>query len=344
MKTVTMWWRTGLGLALAVLLSLGFTFSAHAQQATGRLTLYMGNPEPVSRAVANLFEKETGIRANFVRLSAGEAINRIRAERQRPQASVLYGIGLPTILALKAEGLLEPYFSPNREAIPERFRDPEGYWTATDVDFIGFATNAEFLERNNLEPPRSWEDLLRPEFRQQVAVANPATSGTGFMFITTLVQLMGEDAAFEYLKRFDEQVVQYTRSGIGPAQMVGSGEAAVAILFAHDILGFIEQGYPLVMSVPEEGTGYDLFLAVLIKDGPEPVEARKFIDWALTPPAQEVLADAGYFDIPTHPEARLSDQIKPFVNVKLIDYDFEWAGQNRDRLVEKFQREIIAGR
>jgi len=148
-------------------------------QAGGKLTLYMGPPEKTCAAIAAGFEKKSGIKPTFLRLSAGEAINRIRAERSAPQASILYGIGLPSMLTLKADGLLDPYKSPAAAEIPDKYKDPEGYWTGTDVDFIGFASNKKFLAEKGLKAPQSWEDLTRPEFAGQICLGSPSTSGTG---------------------------------------------------------------------------------------------------------------------------------------------------------------------
>src|SRR6266511_1410560 len=188
-------------------------------QGGGKLTLYMGPPEKTCSAIDQGFEKKSGIKPTFLRLSAGEAINRIRAERNSPQASVLYGIGLPSMMTLKADGLLQPYQPKGSADIPTRHRDPDGFWTGTDVDFIGFASNKKFLAEKGLKAPLSWEDLTRPELAGQICMGSPATSGTGYTFLTTVLQLMGESKGWEYLKRFNTNVAQYTRSGIGPTQL-----------------------------------------------------------------------------------------------------------------------------
>jgi len=320
-------------------------FPARAQSA-GKVTLYMGPPEKTCAAVAQGFEKRTGIKTTFLRLSAGEAINRIRAERNSPQASISYGIGLPSMLTMKSDGLLEAYKSPQAAAIPDKYKDPDGYWTGTDVDFIGFASNKKFLQEKGLRAPQSWEDLTRPEFAGQICVGSPSTSGTGYTFLTAVLQLMGEQKGWEYIKRFNANVAQYTRSGIGPTQLVGRGEVGVGILFAHDILGSIDKGFPIEMSLPREGTGYDLFGVVLLKGAPEPAEARKFVDWACTPEAVELLAASEYFDVPTHPNAKLHELVKPYQNVNLVKYDFAWAGSSsvRQQLVDRFTSEMLAGR
>ncbi len=315
-------------------------------QGASKLTLYMGPPDKTSAAVAQGFEKKTGIKTTFLRLSAGEAINRIRAERNNPQASVSYGIGLPSMLTMKADGLLQPYVSPEAAAIPAKFKDPDGFWTGTDIDFIGIASNKQFLKEKGLKAPATWEDLTRKEFAGQVCIGNPATSGTGYTFLTTIIQLMGEAKGWEYLKRFNVNVSQYTRSGIGPTQLVGRGEVGVGILFAHDILGSIDRGFPMEMSLPAEGTGFDLFGTVMIKGAPEPAEAKKFIDWACTPESVELLAASEYFDVPTNPKARVHELVKPYMNAKLIDFDFNWAGTSsvRQQLIERFSKDILAGR
>ena len=315
-------------------------------QGTGKLTLYMGPPEKTCAAVAQGFEKKTGIKPTFLRLSAGEAINRIRAEKNSPQASVLYGIGLPSMLTLKADGLLQPYKSPDAADIPTRYKDPDGWWTGTDVDFIGIASNKEFLKEKGLKTPTTWEDLTRPEFAGQVCLGNPATSGTGYTFLTTILQLMGEAKGWDYLKRFNANVSQYTRSGIGPTQLVGRGEVGVGILFAHDILGSIDRGFPMEMSLPQEGTGFDLFCLVMLKGAPEPVEAKRFVDWACAPESIELLAASEYFDVPTNPKAKVHDLVKPYATAKLINFDFDWAGSStvRQQLIDRFQKDILAGR
>jgi iron(III) transport system substrate-binding protein len=157
---------------------------------------------------------------------------------------------------------------------------------------------------------------------------------------------MGEQKGWEYMKRFNANVAQYTRSGIGPTQLVGRGEVGVGILFAHDILGSIDKGFPLEMSLPQEGTGYDLFCVVMLKGAPEPEEAKRFIDWSLTPEAVELLAASEYFDVPTHPKAKVHDLVKPYQSAKLITFDFNWAGSStvRQQLIDKFQNDILAGR
>jgi iron(III) transport system substrate-binding protein len=317
---------------------------AHAQG--GKLTLYMGPPDKTCQTMAQGFEKKSGIKTTFLRLSAGEAINRIRAERSAPQASILYGIGLPSMLTLKADGMLEPYKSPRPAAIPAAYKDPTDSGPAPTPTSSASRRTRNSCRKKDSRPPQSWEDLTRPSSRARSASAARRRPGTGYTFLTTILQLMGEAKGWEYMKRFNANVAQYTRSGIGPTQLVGRGEVGVGILFGHDILGSIEKGFPIEMSLPREGTGYDLFCVVMLKGGPEPDAAKKFVDWCCTPESVELLATSEFFSVPTNPKAKVPDLVKPYRDAKLINYDFAWAGstQVRQQLVEKFTNDILAGR
>ena len=145
------------------------------------------------RDVAAAFEAKTGIETVYVRASTGEALNRIRAEKARPQASVWFGGPGDSYRVAQEEGLLEPYISPSAENIADQFKDPDGYWTGLYTSNLGFASNKTLLAEKGIEVPTSWEDLLNPELKGLVAVANPATSGTAYAYISTIAQLMGEE-------------------------------------------------------------------------------------------------------------------------------------------------------
>ena len=236
-------------------LVLMFSTAASAQQ---KVTAYTTLFEPTARLVFEEFEKDTGIKVEWVRLSGGEAVARMDAERRNPQASIwVGGVGLDHMTA-KNMGLTEQYFSPNADIIPEQFKDPDGYWIGLYVGALGFISNNERLAELGIEPPTSWQDLLRPELKGEIQVANPGTSGTAYNFVATLVQLWGEDEAFAYLKEFHKNVQQYTRSGNAPNQAVGLGEVAVGIGYAHDQVTVVQQGYPVTITFPEEGTGYEI--------------------------------------------------------------------------------------
>jgi iron(III) transport system substrate-binding protein len=152
------------------------------------------------------------------------------------------------------------------------------------------------------------------------------------------LQLKDEAAAWDYERALTNNVLQFTKSGSAPASFVGSGEAAVGIVFSHDIVKRIEQGLPLQLTFPEEGTGYEIGGTALVKGARNPDLAKLWIDWALTPGAQELGPKYEAFQAPTVIGAEAS---RPeLLDVNLIDYDFEFCGNNKKDLIDRFTNEI----
>ena len=192
--------------------------------------------------------------------------------------------------------------------------------------------------------PTCWSDLLREEFRDEVQVANPNSSGTSYTMVATLVQLMGEDKAFEYMKALHKNINQYTKSGAAPARAAATGETLIGITFQHDGVTQVVQGAPIKVVSPCEGTGYEIGSMSIIKGAPNMDNAKKWYDWALTPAAQEIGASANSFQVPSNKGAKAPEQAPDLSSVKLIDYDFAKYGSSaeRTRLLTKWDAEVGA--
>jgi iron(III) transport system substrate-binding protein len=283
-------------------------------------------------------QKYPDIKVEWVRLSAGEVLARLRAEAANPQASLWLAGPSDTFIVAKMEGLLAPYKeSLGWQSLPAKFKDPDGYWVGIYTGFIAFASNKDYLEKNGLEPPTSWYDLLRPEFCGKLSMAFPYTSGTGYTRLATLVFLMGEDKALEFEKKLSECIHHYTEAGSACVTEVGLGEVAVGVAFSHDVIAKgIAKGYPVVLSFPKEGTGYEIGGMALIKGGPEPDLARIFYDWMLSAEAQSLYK--AWYRVPLNPEAELAEGVITADMVNLVNYDALWAAENRDRLCELWQK------
>jgi iron(III) transport system substrate-binding protein len=288
------------------------------------------------------FEAKYGITVNYVRMSSGEALARVQAEKDNPQFDIWWGGPIDSFVAAKGEGLLEPYDSPNYANLtdPAKMKDPDNQWVGIYVGTLGFATNQDWLDANpGVEAPTSWDDLLKPEFKGQVMVAHPSSSGTSYTALATVLQIRGEEAGWEYLKQYAGQISQFTKSGAAPAKFVGQGEAAVGIVFSHDIVNEIENNkLPLVLTFPEEGTGYEIGGMALLKGAKHPQAAKLWFDWALTPEAQALGPTFAAYQAPTVKGVELSHP--ELLEVNLIEYDFQWAGEHKQEFVDKFTNEI----
>ncbi len=316
--------------------------AAPAAELKGELNMLCTPQQEWCDGMKKEFEaKNPGVTVNFVRLSSGEALARLRSEKENPQFDIWWGGPIDSFIAAKGDGLLEPYQSPNYANIinPKLMLDPDGQWVGIYVGSLGFATNNDFLKNNpNAKAPTSMDDLLKPEFKGQIFIAHPATSGTSYTFVCTILQEKGEDAGWEYLKKFAQNVAQFTKSGAAPVQSVGQGEGALGIVFSHDIVAGIEKGLPLTLSFPEEGTGYEIGGMGIIKGAKNPELAKAWFDWALEPSTQELGPKYNAFQAPTVKGAKPS---RPeLLKVKLIDYNFEYCGKNKKAFVDKFTNEI----
>jgi len=326
-------------LASAAMLLLS---SCGGRQSSGSLVIYAGLYEDHAIRAIETFQKETGIKVSYVRMSAGEVLGRIREEKEKPIASVWFGGTGDTFVQAKLEGLLQPYESINAKMIDSEYRDPDNYWTGIYIGSVAFVSNKKWLQQMGLSAPQSWDDLLKPEYRGMLAMGSPLSSGTGYTVIATLVQLYGEEKAFEYLKAFHELKMTYTTSGSLSGRAAGNGEVGTALAFSHDATRFYKEGFQdIVITYPKEGTGYEIGGVAIIKNGPNMEEAQKFLDWSLTKQAQELGKQVGNYQLLTNRDAKSPEEAISLDSINVISYDLDWAGSNRNRLVAKWKDEIL---
>ena len=298
--------------------------------------------------LSTVYARTTGVKVNMVMKGSGEALAQLIAERDNPKTDVWFGgTGDPHLQAAEL-GLSLAYQSPvlpQLHAWAQQQAQQSGYKTVGIYSGpLGFGYNPELLAKKKLPVPKTWADLLKPEYKGDIQVANPASSGTAYTMIATLVQLMGEDKAFDYLKALHRNVSQYTRSGTGPIKAVARGETAVSISFVHDGPGEKMQGFAVETLTPSDGTGAEIGSMSLIKGARNLEAAKRFYDWALTPSAQEMAAAAKQFQLPSHTAARVDPRVPDFKKIKFISYDYAKYGSSaeRRRLIARWEKEVNA--
>ena len=296
--------------------------------------------------IQSTYGKATGVKINMTLKGSGEALAQLIAEKANPKTDVWFGgTGDPHLQAAEQDLTLE-YKSPTitqlhpwaqRQADQSKFRTV-GIYSGP----LGFAYNTELLAKKKLPVPKSWADLLNPVYKGEIQVANPASSGTAYTMIATLVQLMGEDKAFEYLKGLHKNVGQYARSGTGPIKAAARGETAISISFIHDAPGEKLQGFPLETMTPSEGTGAEIGSMSIVKGARNLDAAKKFYEWALTPAAQHLGAETHQYQLPSNVGTPLDPLIPDFRKIKLINYDYAKYGASveRKRLISKWSTDV----
>lgn len=304
------------------------------------ISVYAIWPEQYVTPIFKQFEDETGAKIKFIRQSSGQILARVEAEKDRPQADVIFGGPAETFIPAKTKGLLEKYVPPGAKDIAADQKDPDGFWHGLALDPLAFMANEKFLKDKGLQPPRSWQDLLDPAYLGRLQMANAQTSGTGYSRVATLVRLMGEDAAFEYMKKLNANVQVYTSAGAGGAIPVVQGEAAAGVFFIVDALDVKDKGSPVVVSFPAEGTGLSVEAIALVKGGPNPVAAKALIDWAASSAMQSLYSKFKINFVPSVSGVPIRDGLD-ISGIKYVDVPIQWAGDNRKRLVDRFVNEIL---
>jgi iron(III) transport system substrate-binding protein len=288
------------------------------------------------------FEALYGITVNYVRMSSGEALARVVAEKGAPTFDIWWGGPIDSFVSAKGQGLLETYDSPNYVNIlkPELMKDVDNQWVGVYVGTLGFASNKDWLAAHpDAKAPTSWDDLLKPEFTDQVMVAHPSTSGTSYTAICTVLQMRGEEAGWEYIKKYAGQISSFTKSGAAPAKFVGQGEGAVAIVFSHDIVNEIDNNkMPLELTFPAEGTGYEIGGQAILKGAKNIQAAKLWFDWAISAEGQALGPKYHAYQAPTVKDVTLSHP--ELMDANLINYNFIWCGENKTAFVDKFTNEI----
>ncbi len=326
-----------LSLLLALPLGLGTAFA--------RVNLLCSPDLAWCEQLPAAFKDATGIDLDFVRLSSSEGLARLRAEAANPTFDVWFGgTGDPHLVAHN-DGITE-FYKPTvwDELLPSLTKAVGETYIPLYTGAIGFVVNQGVLDEMGLPTPQCWADLSDPRYKGLLAMPNPNTSGTAYTIIATLVQIFGEDQAFEMLKGIHQNIAQYTRSGGAVGLLAGRGDVAVAIQFLHDGVKYAKEGFPVTNLAPCEGTGFEIGGLSLVANAPHRDDAITFIEWALTPEAQKIAAERGdSYQVPSNSNTPVPPESPDLSKINLIDYDFETYGspEVRDRLVGKWTNEVF---
>jgi len=317
-----------------------------ATPARAQIVVYCGVDEDWCRGMVTEFTKETGIRTDMTRMSNGEIYAKLRAEKDNPRGDIWWGgTGDPHLQAAD-DGLTESYISPTLPQLRDWARKysevSKGRTVGVYLGALGFGYNTEELASKKLAAPACWADLIKPEYHGEVQMADPNSSGTAWTALATFVQLWGEDAAFDYLKKLHHNINEYTKAGAAPALAMGRGETMVGIVFQHDIIAVAKTGKPVKVVSPCEGTGYEIGAMSLIKGARHMDDAKKFYEWALTPAAQALAPHFGSFQLPSNSNLAPPPESPDLSKIKLINYDSAKFGSAavRDRLLKRFNDEV----
>ncbi len=322
--------------------------AASAAFAQGEVNVVCSVPLPWCEALAAAYLRETGTRVNLTVKTPGDALAQLAAERDDPRHDVWYAGAAGLHVQAAGAGLTEVYRSRRlpeladwavREAERSGFRAVGVHAAA-----LGIAYNTRVLAQKRLPEPRCWADLAHTEYRNEIEMPNPISSTTAYAALATLVQLFGEERAFELLRAIHRNVGTYQRTGAGPIRAAARGETTVAVTWLHDAVTEIANGFPIRLVVPCEGASYEVYAMSIIHGTPRMDGAKRFYDWALGVSAQRIGGQMKYFHVPSNKAVPIPAVAPNWSEIKLVPIDFvrfDSVPEQR-RLLERWDREVHA--
>ncbi len=303
-----------------------------AGAAPQKLMIYTSMKEVLIGDLKNAFvAKYPNISVDYYSAGAGKIMAKLAAERQSGQivADVLWTSEVPDFLSLRKEGMLEAYKSPEAEMSTSPVKDPDGYFTAARLGTLAVVYNTDKIKN----PPASWDDLLKPEYKGAFAIANPALSGTAFVSVGALVENFG----WEFIEKLRANGAMM---GQGSGQVVDDtavGSLSGCIGVDYIALDKVEKGAPLgfanmpeMLVIPSP--------AAIIKGTKNLDASRKFIDFILSKEGQEIIAKANTIpvrvDVPARTEMGLvasEAAVRRALNV-----NYEKLGAEKEAMLERF--------
>lgn len=283
------------------------------------------------------------LRVNVLRLSTGDLGARILSEGNHPRYDVIWGWALTNMMDPRVQALLQVYHPKGLERMPEQFKTKDGKWFAPTGYMAALCVNTDRLKRKGLPMPTGWTDLLNPIYKGEVVMPNPASSGTGYLQIVSILQGMGGEKGWDFLKQLNTNVAQYSKSGSRPCSMASTGEYAVGASSAIVAMQAVQQGYPVKMIIPKEGAGYELEANALSAGTTHQKDAERFLDWTISDDAARLYGK--YKEIVGIETAAVAHQptaegMPSDVKKLLFPMDFKQSMETRPATLARWQKEI----
>ena len=325
---------------LITLIAAVFTSQALAAP-RGEINVYTAlEDDQIPRYLESFRAKYPEIKLNIVRDSTGVMTSKLLAEKENPQADVVWGLAATSLLVLDQKEMLTPYAPAGIARVADKFKDTKNelpHWVGIDAWMTGITVNTIELEKEGLPVPKSYQDLTKEIYKGKIVMPNPNSSGTGFLTVSAFLQLLGEEEAWDYMDRLHNNIAMYTHSGSQPAKIAARGEFPIGVSFGYRGIKEKTKGAPVEVIFPEKGSGWDLEANALIKKDEIKEEAKLFLDWAISQEAMKEYNKSYAIttvqtDVPV-PEGFPADPLE-----QLIDNDFDWAARNRSDILDEWMK------
>lgn len=224
------------------------------------------------------FTEEVGPKVEFISMSSGEVLSKLKAEGGTPAADLWFGGGIDAFMDAKENNLLEQVEFDAAADLAGEYKDSDNYWFSKGVTVVGFLVNKDILDEKGLEAPQSWDDLTKPEYQGEVLMSNPAISGTNYAVVNALLQTKGEEG-WSYFEKLNANVPYYSKRGSDPSTKTSAGEVAVGITYIDGSLDELKETSNVEVVYPTDGMPYVPEGVAAFANAENTDAAKAFIEW-----------------------------------------------------------------
>ena len=330
--------RSTLALTALALAVSGIAPAPGAAQTS--LTVYTAvEADDLKKYAARFNEDYPSVQIKWVRDSSGVITAKLLAEKANPQADVIWGLAATSLMVLNTEGILQPYAPRGLARLDPQFRDKANppAWVGMDAWVAAICFNTVEAKKRKIPAPASWKDLTKPVYKGQVVMPNPASSGTGFLDVSSWLQMFGEPDGWKYMDALHQNVAVYTHSGSKPCAMAAQGEYAVGVSFEFRAARLKKQGAPIDIIFPEERSGWDMETTAIVKGTKSFELSQALVDWSVSDKAMKLYSE-GYAVVAVTGMSKPIEFLPANMLEKMAKNDFAWAASHRKRILDEWQK------
>ena len=307
---------------------------AHAQT----VVLYSSNnTETIETALDVVKKTQPNLKVQQVTGGTGSLMKRIQAESKNPRGDVLWSGGFGTLGAYK--DLLQLYKAPGTDAIPAEFRGPNDLWVGTNVHVMVMMVNERQLKGN--AAPKTWSDLMKPEWKGKFAITDPSKSATAYMLVYGLLKQFGKDG----LEKIAANAVVTSSSGT-TYKGVAAGEYPVGLTIEYAAQEYVAGGQKEIKLVyPAEGS-YLAPEGMFIVKGAKNMDAAKTLYNALMSKEVQEAELTKNFRRPTRTDIQVSKltTLPDLKSIKIFPLNQEAASAEYEQLVARWNIAVSKAR
>jgi iron(III) transport system substrate-binding protein len=308
---------------LALLLSCNRDGASH----TRKLLIYTPHGQDLLRDfIARYKAEHKDVEVQFLDMGSREILERVRAERNRPQADLWWGAAHTTFQTASDENLLAPYRPTWADKVAASSHDSQDRWYGTYQTPEVIVYNSDAVKPE--EAPKDWDDVLDPKWRDKILIRNPNPSDSmraifGAMIWRFYKDTGSPDQGYDWLRRLDANVHEYTADGTLLMQKLVRREGVISLWNLPDVWIYKEQkNFPVGYVFAASGTPVITDGIAILRGAPNEEEAKRFYEFVTTNESL-VLAAKQYYRMPVRNDID-QNQLPAWMKEKVNEMPLDW--------------------